>query len=150
MPTINYPPVNFHFRVKISGFPNDLSFQSVDGLSAKLTENPPFYEGGENRFAHRLPSPGSYSDLKLVRGMVLGSALIDWFNDAVQNFTFDPRDVTVSLLNASHQPLEQWIFRNAWPKSWDISGFEAKTGAVVTDTINLSYQFFERVGLPPQ
>ncbi len=145
-----YPPVGFHFKVEISGFPGDIGFQSVSGLSQKISEYAPFYEGGENRFAHRLPNQASYSDLTLVRGMLVGSALIKWFNDAVQNFKFDPRDVTVTLLNSSHEPIDQWMFRNAWAKSWDTSKFTSTENAVVTETIILAYQYFERVGLPPQ
>lgn len=150
MPGPYYPPVGFHFKVEIDGFPGDIGFQTVTGLTATLTDYVAFYEGGENRFAHRLPNPGSYSDITLKRGMLIGSSLIGWFNDAVQNFKFDPRDVTVTLLNSAHEPLEQWMFRNAWPKKWEISNFDSVSNAVVTDTITLSYQFFERVGLPLQ
>ena len=148
MAGIVYPPVNFHFKVEIDGFPGDIGFQSVDGLSATMTPIK-HQEGGENTFTHHLPDRIDYGDLNLKRGVLLGSSLIGWFNDAFQNFSFDPRDVTVTLLNSSHQPLEQWIFRNAWPKEWTIDGFNAQTGALLAESIKLTYQYFYRVGIKP-
>lgn len=144
-----YPPVSFHFKVEISGFAGEAGFQSVDGLNVTITEDT-HDEGGENTFTHRFPKRVSYSDLTLKRGMLIGSDLISWFNDAVQNFSFDPRDVTVTLMNGEHQPLDQWVFRNAWPKSWNIESFDAKSGTVAMETIVMSYQYFVRAGLPAQ
>lgn len=150
MAGIDYPPVGFHFKVEINGFEGEAAFKSVSGLKADIgTDSVTHQEGGENTYTHRFPSPIKYGDLTLTRGMLVGSALIGWFNDAIQEFEFDPRDVTVTLLTAEHTPLEQWVFRNAWPKSWSISDFDATAGnAVVTDTIILAYQYFYRVGLP--
>lgn len=147
---VAYPPVGFHFMVEIKGFEGEVAFKSVSGLTAAIPSTTTWAEGGENTFTHRFPDRVTYTtDLKLERGMLVGSALIKWFDDAIQNFEFDPRDVTVTLLTAEHTPLEQWVFRNAWPKSWAISDFNAVNGnSVVTDTISLSYQYFYRVGLP--
>ncbi|MDQ3112436.1 MAG: phage tail protein [Bacteroidota bacterium] len=143
-----YPPVSFHFKVEIQGFKGEIGFQSVDGLNAKIKMTP-HMEGGENTFTHHLPDRIDYGDLTLKRGMLIGSSLIGWFNDAIQNFSFDPRDVTVTLMTAEHTPLEQWLFRNAWPKEWNIEGFDAMGGTkIATETIVLSYQYFTRVGLP--
>lgn len=145
----SYPPVGFHFKVEIQGFESEVAFKSVTGLTGTIASATTHHEGGENTYTHRFPDPITYGDLDLERGMLVGSALIGWFNDAIQSFEFDPRDVTVTLLTAEHTPLEQWIFRNAWPKSWVISNFDATTGnSVVTDKITLSYQYFYRVGLP--
>lgn len=142
----NYPPVSFHFRVEISGFPGDMGFQTVDGLKVQIGEDT-HEEGGENTYTHRFPKRIAYGDLTLKRGMLIGSDLIEWFNNATQFFIFAPRDVTVTLLNENHEPLDQWVFRNAWPKGWDIEGFDASSGKVAAETITLAYQYFYRVGL---
>lgn len=142
-----YPPVGFHFRVDFSGLPGDsadIRFQSVSGINASVSNSETYQEGGENRFTHRLPQRASYENLVLKRGMLLGSALIEWFKDAVINFKFKPKDITVTLLNASHEPLEQWMFYKAWPTKWSIDGFDAEKGAIVIETVEFSYQFFER------
>lgn len=142
-----YPPVSFHFKVEIAGFEGEAGFQSVDGLNVDIPSFD-FQEGGENTFTHRLPNRLAYKDLTLKRGVLIGSALIQWFKDAAENFIFVPRDVTVTLLNASHQPLEQWNFRNAWPRAWNVESFDASGSKVAAESIMLAYQYFTRAALP--
>ena len=142
-----YPPVGFHFRVDFEGITNsrDIGFQSVSGLNASVPNSETYEEGGENRFTHRLPKRASYENLVLKRGMFNQSELIQWFRDAIENFTFSPRNVTVTLLNEAHQPLQAWQFINAWPTKWNIDSFDAEKGAIVAETIELSYQYFRRI-----
>ena len=142
-----YPPVGFHFRVDFEdlsfGGP-DIRFQKVSGITASVGEFT-YSEGGENRFTHRLPDPVTYEKLELERGLLVGSKLIGWFRDAVEGFEFDPKTVTVTLLNSEHQPLEAWNFVKAYPVKWSISPFDAKANEIVVDTIHLAFQYFTRV-----
>lgn len=147
-----YPPVGFHFKVQFEGIPlkagetkndNDIRFQEVSGLNASI-ETETYQEGGENRFSHRLPKPATYQNLVLKRGMLMGSNLINWFNDAITGFKFKPARVIVTLLNEKHQPLETWSFENAYPVKWNIDAFNAQDSKIVAETIELSYQYFTR------
>lgn len=142
-----YPPVGFHFRVEFEGITNvkDVGFQSVSGLNASVPNSETYEEGGENRFTHRLPKRATYENLVLKRGMFTDSELIQWFRDAIENFIFRPRTVTVILQNENHEPLETWRFVNAWPTKWNIDGFDAEKAGIVVETIELSYQYFRRV-----
>ena len=142
-----YPPVGFHFRVDIEGITsdgNDIRFQEVSGLNASIGEFT-YNEGGENRFVHRLADRVTYEKLVLKRGLLIGSKLIAWFKDAVESFSFNPKDVTVTLLNANHEPLESWSFVKAYPVKWAISGFGAQQNEIVIETIELSFQYFRRL-----
>lgn len=142
-----YPPVGFHFKVEFEGIPadgNDSRFQSVSGLNASLPNSESYQEGGENRFTHRLPQRASYENLVLKRGMLFGSELIAWFKEAVHDFKFKPRNITVTLMNPDHLPLEQWMFYRAWPTKWSVDGIDAEKGAIVIETVDFSYQYFER------
>jgi phage tail-like protein len=143
-----YPPLSFHFKVEIDGFPGDIGFQSVEGLNVTVPDIP-YAEGGENTFTHRFPDRIKYTDLTLKRGMLLGSDLIQWFDNALQFFIFAPRDVTVTLQNGNNEALEQWVFRNAWPKGWNIENFDSSNGKVAVESIILTYQYFYRKGLTP-
>ena len=142
-----YPPVAFHFKVDIEGITeggNDIRFQEVSGLNATVGEFT-FNEGGENRFVHRLPGRITYEKLVLKRGMLMGSKLIAWFRDAVESFSFDPKEVIVTLLNQEHEPLEAWSFYQAYPVKWNISNFNAQNNEIVIETIELSFQYFTRL-----
>ena len=142
-----YPPVAFHFKVDIEGLTEggpDIRFQEVSGLNASVGEFT-YNEGGENRFVHRLPDRITYEKLVLKRGMLVGSKLIGWFRDAVESFSFDPKEVLVTLLNADHEPLEAWSFYQAYPVKWSISNFNAQQNEIVTETIELNFQYFTRM-----
>ncbi len=144
---MEYPAVGFHFKVEFVGLDgatdNDVRFQQVSGLTAEVgTEE--LKEGGENRFAHRLPQPASYQNLVLKRGLLTDTALIDWFRDAIENFVFDPVTVDVSLLNENSDPLMYWSFIGAYPLKWSVSDLDAGKNDVVVDTIELAYQRFTK------
>jgi phage tail-like protein len=142
-----YPPVGFHFRVDFEGFSSnssDIRFQSVSGINASVPNSESYQEGGENRFTHRLPQRASFENLVLKRGMLIGSELITWFRDSLENFKFAPKTITVTLLNHKHDPLEIWQFYKAWPTKWNIDGIDAEKGAIVIETVDFSYQYMER------
>lgn len=74
----NYPPTAFYFRVEfgLDGIQdNDSRFQESSGLSAPSEVNE-IREGGENRFAYRLPKAVQYSNLVLKRGLISDSRII--------------------------------------------------------------------------
>jgi len=142
-----YPPTGFHFRVEfnLSGMDDgDTRFQEVSGLTSELGIEE-LSEGGENRFVHRLPNGGKYSNLILNRGLFVDSKLIDWCKDAIENFIFAPITINVTLLNEEHEPLaDTYSFINAWPVKWAISDFKAQENALVVETLELAYNYFTR------
>ena len=142
-----YPPTGFHFVVNVEGLNSDSAdsgFQEVSGLNASVGEET-YEEGGENRFAHRLPDRVTYEKLVLKRGVLKGSELIGWFKKAVESFRFEPKGVLVTLLNEDHQPLEAWSFINAYPVTWSVSDFNAESSEIAVETIELSFQYFRRM-----
>ncbi len=139
------PPVGFHFNVAFELFPqtpNDFRFKEVSGLGAEI-EMETVKEGGNNRFVHNLPLRTKYDDLVLKRGLFIGSGIIKWCRDAIENFDFHPLNVMISLLNAEHLPLYNWHVINAIPKSWKVSNFNAEENSIVVETLTLSYQYFD-------
>jgi len=141
-----YPPVGFHFKVDIPGIgagDKDMRFQEVTGLTAEIGVEE-LTVGGENRFTYRLPTRAKYANVVLKRGMLRDSGLIKWFRNAIENFEFEPVDISVHLLNEKHEVLNSWEFRQAYPVKWVISDFKALENSLVVETIELSYQFFTR------
>ena len=141
---IYYPPLGFHFRVEfdLSGIAdNDFRFREVDGLSSELDVET-VTEGGENRFAHKLPGIAKYPDLILKRGLLTSSVVRDWARDALVNFDIKPITVWVTLLNEEHEPLKSFTVNDAWPKKWEISGFNAESSEIVVESMELAYSYF--------
>jgi phage tail-like protein len=141
-----YPPVGFYFKVTFNGVGDadvDIRFSEVSGLSHEIgTED--VSEGGENRFSYRLPTKGKYGNLVLKRGIMINSGLVDWINDAIDNFTFNPVDIDVVLLNEEGDPLIQWNFTKAYPIKWSSGDLKATDNAVLVETMELAYQTYTK------
>ena len=142
---LNYPPVGFHFAVVFELFlqtSNDFRFREVQGLSVTI-ETEEFKEGGENRFVHNLPVRTKYSDITLKRGMFIGLGIVLWCRNAIENFDFQPTNVTITLLNENHLPISAWYIVNAYPVSWVVSDFNAEESKIVIESIKLNYNYFK-------
>lgn len=141
----DYPQSGLHFSVVfelLPQFPNDIRFQEVSGLSVS-TEFEALEEGGENRFTHQLPKRLNYGDITLKRGKFLGSGVLHWARQALENFDYSPTNVMISLLNEDHIPLYNWYVINAVPKRLEVSGINAMNAELVIETLVLSYQYFK-------
>jgi phage tail-like protein len=142
-----YPPVGFYFRVEIPDKAKigtaDSNFQEVSGLTAEI-EVEKYQEGGENGFQHNLPKPAKFPNLVLKRGLLTNSEMIGWLNDAIRHFKFQPKNVTVTLMNSEGKPLVAWEFLDAYPIKWDISAFNAMDNSIVSETIELVFKSSRR------
>jgi phage tail-like protein len=138
-----YPPWSFYYKVKfaMSDNKNDISFQSISGLSVEY-EMEEYKEGGENRFVHKLPVRTKYADLVLKRGMLTDSKLIKWFFDAFNNRIFYPTDIDIILMNETGEALRAWNIVQAIPKKWNVSDFNSGENSIVIETMELIYHHF--------
>ena len=141
---VYYPPVGFHFRVEFDlpgAGDSDIRFREVSGLSAELDEET-YTEGGENRFVQKFPGRARYPDLVLKRGLLTSSVVRQWCQQAIQDLDIQPVTVWVTLLNDAHDPLQTYTFVNVWPKKWSVSDFNAESGEIVVESLELAYQYF--------
>ncbi len=156
-----YPPVGFYFRVDIADPASvalsvltdvDNAFQEVSGLSVEYdTES--VAEGGENRFAHKLPVRTKYPNLVLKRGLVTSvSAFSAWgFKTMADNLScaVTTRHISVMLLNAQGTPSMAWMFVNAWPVKVHVSDLQSMENKIAVETMEFAYQYSQNVPVPP-
>jgi len=149
-----YPPACFHFKVELNGVDgadsdSEQRFQEVSGLSVEV-ETETLREGGENRFEYKLPKRAKYPNLILKRGLLKGSAFLDWFKSAMNTYfivavyDFKPADITITLLDEADEPVAVWNVVQAYPLKWSMSDLRSSENAVVVESIELAYQYFER------
>lgn len=139
------PPFGFYFKAEfdLPGATDcDVLFTEATGMSREL-ETVTVVEGGENRFVHKLPGRASYPNLILKRGMMMDTALRDWFHAAIYEFDINPITVWLKLLNDEGEPLQTFTFYKAWPKKWSISDFKSTSSELVIESVELCYQYFE-------
>ena len=137
---MSYPPVGFYFSVSLDG--EDVgAFQEVSGLSMKVEEAS--VDGG-NRFEHKLPTAPKYQNLVVKRGvLVFGSKFHKWCNGSFLQFSFVPKNISVSLLDTAGKPLISWTFFNAYPVAIKYSE-PSENMALGVETIELAYDYFAR------
>jgi phage tail-like protein len=140
-----YPPVGFHFKVEVLelGMPidHDVRFTDVSGLSAEIATEE-VAEGGQNRFLQKYPTRSKYPELVLKRGLLPNSGIVDWMRECIEDFKITPKNIDIKLLNQEHEPLMTWHVINAYPIKWSVSDFSATSNAVVVETLQFFYQYF--------
>ena len=144
MASHNYP-VGFYFMLSLKG--EDAAFQEVTGLSKELGIEE-VVSGGENRFKYRLPTTSSSQNLVLKRALVPGgSNLVDWCFRCIDGglgAAIQTNDVSVSLVDASGNILAMWTFYKAYPIKYSVLDLKSQENAIVIETIELAYTYFER------
>lgn len=140
-------PLAFSFEVRIPGFSNEgeCSFRDVGGLSVKM-EMETINEGGVNDYVHKFPKRAKYNELVLKRGLLKGSQIITWTNDAIRNFIFKPKQIYISLIDEQKTPTIRWRVENAYPIGIEMAEFKAQDNAIAIETLTIAYDYFVRMG----
>jgi phage tail-like protein len=140
-------PRSYAFRVEFA-LPGaadfDIRFREVSGLSIEL-ETETITEGGENRFAHKVPVRGTYPDLVLKRGFIAASPVTTWIYDAVKSMIIRPVNLTIQLMSPAQEPVRVFSVANAWPKKCSYSDLNAETSDIVVQTLELACAWVREV-----
>ena len=139
------PPVAFHFKVEVLGLHavrRRPALRRGRAASRSRSATEEVAEGGENRFVQRYPGRAKYGDLVLKRGLLKGSEVWDWARQCIEELDIEPKDVDVTLLNESHEPLMTWHLVGAYPVKWSVSDFNATANSFVVETLTLAYRHF--------
>jgi phage tail-like protein len=135
------PNPSFHFIVE-AGF-SRIGFTRVH-LPALERELIRYREGSDPSDSMRLlPGLARYGDCVLERGVVAAdNEFFGWLNTA-QSGSVERRDVTVKLLDASHQPVLVWRLRSAFPRALNWSVLDAQTSALLIESLTLAVERVE-------
>ena len=135
---MNYPHSKNHFRVEWGG--TNVGFMEVSGLSIEL-DVIPYREGSSPESSERLmPGQKRFSPIVLKRGIVKNDdEFYKWINTAQFNVV-ERRDVTISLLNESHEPVVAWKLKNTFPSKLEYSTLNAQSSDVVIESLTLVHE----------
>lgn len=136
----------FSFRVSLPDG-TDLTFREVLGLEPDLAVDA-LSEGGENRFVHRLPKPGTHPKLTLKHCTCdLAGTLMRWCKDTLEGgFTqpMVPKDLGIALVDKTGDSVARWKVTQALPTKWSVGAFHAMTQHVELETLELACARIER------
>lgn len=134
MATRDNPYGAFKFMVQLGteGDPTSISggFSDVSGLGneVKFSE----YRNGNDKANHvrKIANTNTTDDVTLKRGLIGDLQLITWLRETREG-RFEPRTVTVILLDERGTAVCKWILQSAQPKKWVGPTLAAKGGGEV-------------------
>ena len=143
-PKKNYPLPKFHFSVEWPGDESRIGFTEVSGLDFETEVIN--YREGHYKLYHKTAQPGltKYTNITLKRGTFKGD--YEYFQQWVKTFMFQEvaatyrRDVTIKLLDESHNPVITWTVANAWPCKVQSTDLKADANEVAIETMELVHE----------
>lgn len=133
-----YPIPKFHFSVDWGG--TRIGFTEVSGLDVQLDVIE--YREGASPEYHKIKQPGlsKFSNITLKRGTFAGdNQYFEWLN-TVQLNKIERRDLTITLLNESHEPVVTWQVKRAWPIKVQSTDLKADGNEVAIETLELAHE----------
>ena len=133
-----YPIPKFHFSVQWGG--TKIGFTEISGLEVS-TDAIEYREGSSPEF-HKIKMPGlqKFSNITMKRGIFQGdNDFYNWWNTISLN-TVDRRDLIISLLNESHQPVVVWKVKNAFPVKMQSTDLKADGNEVAIETLEVAHE----------
>ena len=135
---MNYPQIKNHFKVEWGG--SNIGFMEVSGLSIEL-DVVDYREGSSPESSVRkMPGLKKFSNVVLKRGIVKNDDdFYRWISTATFN-QVERRDVLISLLNESHEPVVVWKLKNAFPSKLEYSTLNSQSSDVVIESLTLAHE----------
>lgn len=133
-----YPLPKFHFQVEWGG--TKIGFQEVSGLDIEF-EMLEYREGSSLEY-NKINMPGmvKYTDIVLKRGVFKGdNEFYEWMQTNKLN-TAERRDITIGLLNETHEPMVVWTVKNAWAKKIQSTDLKAEGNEVAIETLTVCHE----------
>lgn len=133
-----YPFPVFHFRVDWGG--SNMGFSEVSGLNveSQVIE----YRDGISPDYSTIKMPGmqKYANVVLKRG--ISSKDNEFYNlwNTHQLNKIERRDVTISLLDETHNPVMVWKLKNAFAVKVDGGSLKATGNEVAIETMELAHE----------
>jgi phage tail-like protein len=133
-----YPISKFHFQVEWGG--TTVGFTEVSGLDI-TTEVIEYRDGASPEYSKiKMPGQRKFSNITLKRGTFKGNnEFYNWFNTVNMN-QIERRDLTISLLNESHEPVVVWKVKNAWPTKVTPTDLKADGNEVALESLELAHE----------
>lgn len=133
----DYPLPKFHFQVQWGGA--RIGFTEISGLDVE-TEVIEYRDGALPEFSKmKIPGMQKFANVTMKRGVFKSdNDYFNWWNTVSLN-TIERRDVIVSLLNESHEPVMVWKIKNAWPAKIGSTDLKADGNEIAIESIELAH-----------
>ena len=134
------------FLVVVDGVSDDPagargSFAEVSGLEVEI-DVIEYRNGSEDITVRKLPGLAKYSNITLKRGVTGDLTFWNWIRSGISGQVLR-RDMSVTLLDESHQEVMRWKVRRAWPCKWSGPNLKAGESEVAIESLEIAHEGFE-------
>jgi phage tail-like protein len=137
----------FNFKVEFGdvagGGPIDAGFSDVSGIGTEVNYSE--YRAGTEMFntVRKIPNTFKTDEVTLKRGLVGTTDIFAWFK-AVRDGQYQPRSVTIVMLDEGRNEVLSLVLKNAQPKKWVGPTLAAKGGGeVALEELHLVHEGIE-------
>ena len=136
-----YPLPVFHVRVEWGG--TRIGFSEVSGLTQEI-QAIEYRDGSFPEYSSiKMPGLRKYNNITLKRGVIKAdNDFFKWLSTVKLN-TIERRDMTISLLNESHDPVMVWKVHNAFPVKVEGPQLKAAGNEVAIESIEVAHEGLE-------
>jgi phage tail-like protein len=135
------PVVATYFKIEIDSI-EMATFRKCSGLKTE-TEIFEYQEGGDNERVHKLVGQTRSGNIVLTNGFITDPALLQWREEiaAKPNDPIKRRSGSIIALSRDAKTqLVRWNFQRAWPVRWEMSDFDATSGAASCEILELAVE----------
>ena len=134
----------FNYLVNFDGGETFGGFSDVSGIGTEVTVAE--YRNGNDKENHvrKLAGVHKVSDVTLKRGILNSKTLFDWIQQTRTQGPAAQRNVTITLLDEAHAPVQSWVLRGCIPMKYTGPTLAGKGGGdVAMEEIALSAEALE-------
>ena len=134
----------FNYLVNFDGGEVFGGFSDVSGIGTEVTVAE--YRNGNDKENHVRKVAGIHkvSDVTLKRGILNSKTLFDWISQTRTQGPAAQRNVTITLLDEAHTPVQTWVLRGVIPMKYTGPALAGKGGGdVAMEEIALSAEGME-------
>ena len=134
----------FNYLVNFDGGEVFGGFSDVSGIGTEVTVAE--YRNGNEKENHVRKVAGIHkvSDVTLKRGILNSKSLFDWISQTRTQGPAAQRNVTITLLDEAHTPVQTWVLRGVIPMKYTGPTLAGKGGGdVAMEEIALSAEAME-------
>lgn len=134
----------FNYLVNFDGGEVFGGFSDVSGIGTEVTVAE--YRNGNDKENHVRKVAGIHkvSDVTLKRGILNSKTLFDWISQTRTQGPAAQRNVTITLLDEAHTPVQTWVLRGVIPMKYTGPALAGKGGGdVAMEEIALSAEALE-------
>lgn len=136
------PYGGYNFLVEIDGITR-AGFQECSGLDT-TQEAGTYREGTDPSLGMRkLPGLITSSNITLKWGITDDDELWKWRKTVIDGQA-ERKNMSIVLMNDAREEKLRWNVKNCWPTKWEGPGFNATSGDVAVETLEIAHEGIDR------